>query len=128
MSEKIILSQLRIRSSHIYERENSFLLSDLVGSDIDVGALISIPCSIQEGPLSTERLISCPINIEPPFNINGIVGDKFADEGKVVGVIYEKPTEEDVLVLLSGEIFHPGNPVRLPISWVIKNCKPVVST
>ncbi len=96
---------------------------------ISVGSLLSIPCNVKDGPISTESIIKCEVNVSNPFFIDGIIAKDFTDKknGKVVAVVSDISTKNHITVLFNGEISNPGNPVDLPFSWVMENCNPVAN-
>jgi hypothetical protein len=93
-------------------------------SKYGVGTLLSIPCNLYDGAVTTENFMDCEVKNENPFNIKGAVSSDYAkkDEGRVVAVVTGESKKDFVYVYFSGEIFSPGNPVKLPLDWVKKYC------
>lgn len=96
-----------------------------VSNKLAIGTVLSIPCDVRKGALATERVIQC--KIESPhksIEIEGIVSPELTLQGKrVVAVISDKPKNGFITLMFSGEIYSPGNPVKVPIEWLQSNMK-----
>jgi hypothetical protein len=72
---------------------------------------------VYEGPMSSERIISCNINSEPPINIKGIVSADLTKEQRVLAAV-SGISKDFVSLVFNGEMFHPKNPIKVPVAWL----------
>lgn len=91
--------------------------------NLDVGTLLSIPCNIYQGPMTSDRVISCKVDTNPPIQIEGIVSQELIrNQDRVIAVIAEIG-KDFVSILFNGEIFKPRNPIKFPIDWIQKHAE-----
>jgi hypothetical protein len=87
-----------------------------------VGTILSLPCHVNQGPLPNERVIEC--QIRPDINIEGIVPPELTkDDNRVLAAVFEAAVGEHIKIFFNGEIFKPGNPVKVPLDWIRKYAK-----
>ena len=94
-------------------------------ADLDVGALLAIPCEIMNGAVPDERFIRCMLGT---INIEGAIPKEFTDEinKKVIAVVYEKLSDNFWRIFFNGDIFQPGNPITLSNELIEKNCERII--
>ena len=85
--------------------------------DFNIGTLLSIPCDVYEGPMSSERIILCNIDSTPRVTIKGIVPADLTKEHRVFAAV-SGISKDFVSLLFNGEMFQPKNPVKVPLSWL----------
>lgn len=88
-----------------------------------VGTLLSIPCNIFDGPISSEKIISCNLNTQPPIKIEGIVSEEMTKQNNRVITVISSIDQNSATLFFNGEMISPRNPVKVPIQWLQENAE-----
>ena len=87
--------------------------SKMMKQSLDIGTVLSIPCSIYDGANSNEKFIECKIKLDnEKFTIEGAISNEYTDKekGRVIAVLMDKISHY-AFILFTGELFNQSNPV-----------------
>ena len=91
-------------------------------SEFSIGTLLSIPCKVSEGPMLSEKVISCNIDTQPPIEIEGVVPSDLTKEQRVIAAV-SGINKNYVSLVFNGEMFRAKNPIKIPMYWITQNAE-----